>query len=82
MNQLKSLSLKLAFICLSGLIVFLVLGIISYFLISKPNETFLSFISNFMIYSIGFMTNVLLVAGVVFVMMHYLTKLYKKFFPN
>lgn len=80
MNKIKTYTLQGLFILLSTVIVFSVLSVVSYLISSRPQDEFWDYVLNFIKFGLYAMANILLIAGIVFVMMHYLTKIYKKLF--
>ena len=80
MNKIKTYTLKGLFVLISTVVMLFVVNIVSYLMLSKPQETFLNYSLNFMKFSLYFLFNMSLICGIVFFMMHYVTKIYNKLF--
>jgi len=80
MNKIKTYTLKGLFVLISLTAMLFVINIISYMISSRPQDTFLNYTLNFMKYGLYCMSYMGLICGIVFVMMHYLTKIYNKLF--
>ena len=82
MNKIKTYTLQGLFILLSTVIVFSVLSVISYLIASRPQDNFLDYFVTFMKFAFSWTGQMFIICGTVFIMMHYLTKVYRKLFPK
>ncbi len=82
MKDLKKLSLKTIFFLMSAFVIFSMLTTISFFIIARPNEDFLTFAIDHLKYTFEFIGITLIMSVVVFTSLFILSKIYDKIFKN
>ena len=82
MNKIRTNILKGFFMLISTLVLLSIFDVIGYFILSNQKETFWNYSVEFMKYGVYIIGYLLVTFGFVFVFMNYITKLYKRFFPN
>jgi len=80
MNKIKTYTLKGLFVLISAILMLSVLNVVSYLVTSRPEDTFVDYSINFMKFGVVTLGYMILICGIVYVMMHYITKIYKKLF--
>jgi len=80
MNKIKTYTLKGLFVLISVIVMLSVLNVVSYLFTSRPEDTFINYSINFMKFGLVTLGYMILICGIVYVMMHYITKIYNKLF--